>query len=46
MEPHDGELGPVDIVVIGFPADAPMTGDAVPITGLLGDTLDAVEAAS
>jgi hypothetical protein len=31
MEAHDGELGPVDIVVIGFPAGAPMTGDAVPI---------------
>ena len=30
MEAHDGELGPVDIVVIGFPADAPMTGDAIP----------------
>ena len=25
------ELGPVDIVVIAFPADAPMTGDAVPL---------------
>jgi Family of unknown function (DUF6325) len=31
MEAHDGELGPVDIVVIGFPPGAPMTGDAVPI---------------
>jgi Family of unknown function (DUF6325) len=31
MEAHDGELGPVDIVVIGFPADAPMTGDAIPL---------------
>lgn len=25
------ELGPIDVVVIGFPADAPMTGEAVPI---------------
>jgi len=27
----DIELGPVDIIVIGFPADAPMTGEAVPL---------------
>ena len=25
------ELGPIDIVVIGFPPDAPMTGEAAPI---------------
>jgi hypothetical protein len=31
MEAHDKELGPVDIVVIGFPADAPMTGEAIPL---------------
>jgi Family of unknown function (DUF6325) len=31
MEAHDEELGPVDIVVIGYPAGAPMTGEAVPI---------------
>jgi SAM-dependent methyltransferase len=31
MEAHSEELGPVDIVVIGYPADAPMTGEAVPI---------------
>jgi uncharacterized protein DUF6325 len=31
MEAHDEELGPVDIVVIAYPADAPMTGEAVPI---------------
>lgn len=31
MEAHEGELGPIDIVVIAYPADAPMTGDAVPI---------------
>ena len=30
MEAHD-ELGPVDIVVIAYPADAPMTGEAIPI---------------
>ena len=31
MEAHSEELGPVDIVVIGYPANAPMTGEAVPI---------------
>ena len=31
MEAHEDELGPIDIVVIEYPADAPMTGDAVPI---------------
>jgi hypothetical protein len=31
MEAHEDELGPIDIVVIAFPAGAPMTGDAVPI---------------
>ena len=31
MEAHSEELGPIDIVVIGFPADAPMTGEAVPL---------------
>ena len=31
MEAHSDELGPIDIVVIGYPADAPMTGEAVPI---------------
>jgi hypothetical protein len=30
MEAHE-ELGPVDIVVIGYPADAPMTGEAAPL---------------
>jgi hypothetical protein len=30
MEGHE-ELGPVDIVVIAYPAGAPMTGEAVPI---------------
>jgi SAM-dependent methyltransferase len=31
MEAHSDELGPIDIAVIGYPADAPMTGEAVPI---------------
>lgn len=31
MEAHVEELGPVDIVVIAFPADSPMTGEAVSI---------------
>lgn len=31
------ELGPIDIIVIGFPPGAPMTGDAVP---LLMDLVD------
>jgi Family of unknown function (DUF6325) len=31
MEAHEEEFGPVDIVVIGYPADAPMTGDAAPL---------------
>jgi Family of unknown function (DUF6325) len=31
MEAQVEDLGPVDIVVIGYPANAPMTGEAVPI---------------
>jgi hypothetical protein len=31
MEAHADELGPIDIVVIAFPADAPMTGEAIPL---------------
>ena len=31
MEAHDAELGPVDIVVIAYPAGAPMTGEAAPL---------------
>ena len=31
MLEQEQELGPVDIVVIGYPADAPMTGEAVPL---------------
>jgi Family of unknown function (DUF6325) len=31
MEAHPEELGPIDIAVIAYPADAPMTGDAVPL---------------
>jgi len=30
MEAHE-ELGPIDIVVIAYPADAPMTGEAAPL---------------
>jgi Family of unknown function (DUF6325) len=37
MEAHDGELGPVDIVVIAYPPGAPMTGEAAP---LLVDLVD------
>jgi Family of unknown function (DUF6325) len=31
MEAQIEEIGPVDIVVIAYPADAPMTGEAVPL---------------
>jgi hypothetical protein len=31
MQAHEEELGPVDIVVIGYPPDAPMTGEAAPL---------------
>jgi hypothetical protein len=31
MEAHEEELGPIDIVVIAYPAGAPMTGEAVPM---------------
>jgi Family of unknown function (DUF6325) len=31
MDPHTEEVGPVDIVIIAYPADAPMTGEAVPL---------------
>jgi hypothetical protein len=31
MDAHDEEIGPIDIVVIGFPPDAPMTGEAAPL---------------
>ena len=31
MSAEEVELGPVDIVVIGFAADAPRTGDAIPL---------------
>ena len=29
MEAHDLEFGPIDILVIAYPADAPMTGEAI-----------------
>ena len=31
MEAHDRELGPIDILVIAYPAGAPMTGEAMPL---------------
>lgn len=31
MEAHNGDIGPIDLVVIAFPAGAPMTGEAVPL---------------
>ncbi|HTZ63231.1 MAG TPA: DUF6325 family protein [Solirubrobacteraceae bacterium] len=31
MSSEELELGPVDIVVIGFPPDAPKTGEAIPL---------------
>jgi hypothetical protein len=37
MEAHDAEFGPIDIVVIAYPAGAPMTGEAAP---LLVDLVD------
>src|SRR5262245_47775313 len=40
MEAHEEELGPVDIAVIAYPKDAPMTGEAVPI--LLGLAADGI----
>lgn len=31
MEANEVELGPIDMIVIGYPPGAPMTGDAIPI---------------
>jgi hypothetical protein len=31
MQQDELQLGPIDIIVIGYPADAPMTGEAVPL---------------
>jgi hypothetical protein len=31
MEGNEPEFGPIDVAVIGYPAGAPMTGEAVPI---------------
>ena len=31
MSGEELELGPVDIVVIGFPPGAPQTGEAIPV---------------
>jgi hypothetical protein len=37
MEAQNGELGPIDVVVIAYPPDAPMTGEAA---HLLVDLVD------
>ncbi len=31
MDTNEIELGPIDVVVIGYPPGAPMTGDAIPM---------------
>jgi hypothetical protein len=31
MSSEEVQLGPVDVVVIGYPADAPRTGEAIPL---------------
>ena len=31
MDGTEQELGPIDVVVIGYPAGAPMTGEAIPM---------------
>ena len=31
MDENEQDIGPIDIVVIGYPPGAPMTGEAVPI---------------
>jgi hypothetical protein len=31
MNDEDVELGPIDVVVIGYPAGAPLTGEAIPL---------------
>ena len=31
MEGNEAVLGPIDVIVIGYPPGAPMSGDAVPI---------------
>jgi uncharacterized protein DUF6325 len=31
MEAHEEEIGPVDIIVVGYPAGSPMTGEAADI---------------
>lgn len=31
MSSEEIELGPIDVVVIGYPADAPRTGEAIPL---------------
>ncbi|HEY1508043.1 MAG TPA: DUF6325 family protein [Solirubrobacteraceae bacterium] len=31
MNDEDVELGPIDVIVIGYPAGAPLTGEAIPL---------------
>jgi hypothetical protein len=31
MDAENGDLGPIDVAVIAYPADAPMTGEAAPL---------------
>lgn len=38
MEAHAEELGPIGIVAIGYPAGAPMTGEAAPILVQLAES--------
>jgi Family of unknown function (DUF6325) len=37
MEGNDEAFGPIDVVVIGYPAGAPMTGEAIPLLLDLAD---------
>ena len=37
MDTNEIELGPIDVVVIGYPPGAPMTGDAIPLFLELAD---------
>jgi hypothetical protein len=31
MEAHEDDLGPIDVALIAYPADAPKTGEAIPL---------------
>ena len=44
MEAHNEEVGPVDIIVIGYPAGSPMTGEAADIlVGLVDAGIDVID---